>query len=115
MQQAAGQHAQLGRPRRRRAHEGVEAPAGQAAAVRRAAQRAQARVVAGAAVVERGAGHVADPPAGGLHARLPLLLVAVELARSSKAPARSTALRRTVMLAPHAWSQSRSAGRGRGR
>ena len=86
VQQAAGEDAQLGGQRRRRALEHVEAAAGLAAAVGRRAQRAQARVVARAAMVERGAGDVADPPAGGLHARLPLLLVAVELARLVEGP-----------------------------
>jgi len=83
---AAGEDAQLHAQGRRGALEGVEAAARLAAAVGRAAQGAQAGVVAGAAVVERRPGHVANAPARGREARLPLLLVAVELARRVERP-----------------------------
>jgi hypothetical protein len=80
VQGATGQHAQLGAQRRCRAAEDVEAAAGLAAAVGGARQRPQARVVPGPPVVDGGGGHVADAPARRPPARLPLLLVAVELA-----------------------------------
>jgi hypothetical protein len=75
-----GEDAQLGAERRRGAAEDVEAPAGLPAAVggtrpARAAGRRRRP-----AVVERGGGDVADPPARRAPAALPLLLVAVELA-----------------------------------
>src|SRR5204863_8043552 len=54
----------------------VEAPGGAAAVVRRARQRGHAGVVAHPAVVDRCAGHIANAPARGAPARLPLLLVA---------------------------------------
>ncbi len=81
VQRAAGEHAQLARQRRARALRDVLAAGGSPARACGAAERAQARVVAGAAVVERGGGDVADAPAGGPQARLPLLLVAVERQR----------------------------------
>ncbi len=76
MREAAGEHAQLLRQRRGDAAERVEAPRRLAAHVGAAREAAQAGVVAGAAVVERGGGDVADAPAGGAQACLPLLLVA---------------------------------------
>ena len=86
VQRAAGEHAQLLARGRRRAFEDVEAADCAAAAVGGAGQGGDARVVAGAAVVQRGAGDVAQAAAAGLQPRLPLLLVAVELAALVKRP-----------------------------
>ena len=57
-----------------------------------------------------GGGDVADPPAGGL-SRAPATPARRRRARAPRrsGPTRSSALRRTAMFAPHAWSQSRSA------
>ena len=79
MPQAAGQRAQLGRDRRRDALARVVAARVAPAPVGGAREPADARVRAGAAVVDAGGRHVADAPAGGLQAPLPLLLVAVEV------------------------------------
>ena len=83
---AAGEDAQLARQRGRALLEHVEAPARGAAPVGGGGKRAQAGVVARAAVVERGGGDVADAPACGKQAALPLLLVAVQLAALVEAP-----------------------------
>ena len=81
VQGAAGERAQLRGHRRRAPRALVLAPAGTPAGPGGAAQRAQARVIAGAAVIERGAGEVADAPSGLQPARLPLGLVAVQRVR----------------------------------
>jgi hypothetical protein len=77
--QAARQRAQLGRHRRRDALARVVAARVAPAAVGGAGEAADARVLARAAVVDAGGGDVADPPAGGVQAPLPVLLVAVEV------------------------------------
>src|SRR5690606_34852357 len=85
--QAAGEHAQLGGERGGLVAVGVEAPARPAPEPRRPHERSQPGVLAGAAVVERRRGDVADPWAvRGAQPVLPLLLVAVELAGLVEAP-----------------------------
>ena len=79
MPQAAGQRAQLGRDRRGDALARVVAARVAPAPVGGAREPTDARVGAGAAVVDPGRGDVADASAGGLQAPLPVLLVAVEV------------------------------------
>jgi hypothetical protein len=79
VERAAGEDPQLGAERRRGAADDVEAPAGLPPAVSRAGERTQPGVVARPAMVQRGRGDVADPPADRPPTGLPLLLVAVEL------------------------------------
>ena len=108
---AARERAQLARQRRRRALVGVVAARGAAAVERRARERAHARVRARAAVVDPRGGDVADPPARGAQAPLPVLLVAGAAERGVEAPdplERARAAR--ARLAPHANSASRSSG-----
>ena len=61
MAEAAAEREQLASTRRRLAAPAVEAPAGASPRVGGARERAQLRVGAGAAVLERGAGHVEHP------------------------------------------------------
>ena len=79
MPHAARQRAQLGGDRRRDALARVVAARVAPAPVGGAGEAADARVLAGAAVVDAGGGDVADAPAGGVQSPLPVLLVAVEV------------------------------------
>ena len=83
MPEAAGQREQLRPERGRPPASGVEAPGGPSPGVGGPRERAQARVPAGATVLDRRPGHVQDPRTRRVRAQafLPLLLVAAVLER----------------------------------
>ena len=100
--QAAGERAELARDRRRDALARVVAPRVAPAAVGGAREAADASVLARPPVIDAGRRDVADRPAGGVQAPLPVLLVAVEVeAGVEAADALQRAATQRQVGAPH--------------